>query len=56
MEKELTIQKKTLLSDQEISKIVDTWKYEREEEELDPKVVEKEVKRLEKKFKQYNVP
>ena len=45
-----------MLTDQEIKKIVDKWKDDREEEELDPKVVEREVKRLEKKFEQYNVP
>ena len=56
MEKKRTMKKKGRLMDQEIKKIVDKWKDEREEEELDPYVVEKEVERLEKKFKQYNIP
>ena len=56
MEKKQAMQKKGILMDQEIKKIVDKWKDEREEEELDSKVVEREVERLEKKFEQYNVP
>ena len=50
MEKKQAMQKKGTLTDQEIKKIVDKWKDDREEDELDPKVVEREVKRLEKKF------
>ena len=56
MDKKLAMQKKGILTDQEIRKIVDKWKDEREEEELDPKIIEKEVERLKKKFQQYNVP
>ncbi len=56
MEKKLAMQKKGLLSDQEIRRIVDKWKDKREEDNLDPGVVEREVKILEKKFKQHNVP
>ncbi len=43
-EKKLVKQKKGLLSNQEVRQIVNKWKYEREEENLDPGVVEIEVR------------
>ena len=56
MDKKLAMQKKGILTDQEIKKIVDKWKDKGEEEELDSKIIEKEVERLENKLQQYNVP
>ena len=56
MDRRSTQQKKGMLTAEEIAKIVDKWKDDRELEDLDPKIVPKEVKRLERKFKQYNVP
>ena len=56
MDRRSTQQKKGMLTAEEIAKIVDKWKNDRELEDLDPKIVSKEVKRLERKFKQYNVP
>ena len=49
-------QKKGLLTDKEVEIIVEKWKDDREMEELDPDTAAKEVKRLERKFKRYNVP
>ena len=56
MDKRLAMQKKGLLTDREIKKIVDKWRDDREEDELGQKIIEQEVTRLEKKFQQYNVP
>ena len=45
-----------LLIDSKISKIVTAWQKERAEEDLDPKIVKKEMKKLKLKLDWYNVP
>lgn len=56
MERRLAQQKKGLLTDHEMSNIVKDWENQRVEEQLDKKVIAKEVKRPKNKFKEYNVP
>jgi len=56
MQKRELQQKKGLLTDREVEVIVEKWRDDREMDELDPDTVAKEVKRLEQKFKKYNVP
>ena len=56
MQKRELQQKKGLLTDREVEVIVEKWRDDREMDELDPETVAKEVKRVEQKFKKYNVP
>ena len=42
--------------DKEIETIITTWKDRREEEDVDPGLLAKEVERLESKFSKFNVP
>ena len=44
MDKRIAQQKKGLLTDKEIEKIITTWKEGREEEDVDPSLLAKEVK------------
>ncbi len=50
MDRKLAIQMKGVLTDKEIRTIVVRWMDQRDREDLDPKVVAREVKRLEKKL------
>ena len=55
MERRLVQQKKGLLYAREIQVIVKDWEDKKKEEELGKKITGKEVKKLKKKFKRYNV-
>ena len=49
-------QKKGLLTDAEIQKLVTEWQDERGEEDLDQATIDREVKTMEEKLNKYNVP
>ena len=44
------------ISEEEIAKVIKEWEDERTEEELDPEIVKREIKKLAEKFERYNVP
>ncbi len=44
------------ISDEEIAKVVKELEGERKEEDFDPEIVSREVKKLSEKFERYNVP
>ena len=56
MERRLTLQKRELLTEREIGNIVQDWEDGRREEEIDKRIIASEARRMEKKFKKYNVP
>ena len=55
MDRQLVQQKKGLLTDHEIKKIVKHWEDNSIEEDLDPQVIQKKIKKLERKFMKFNV-
>ena len=55
MERRLAQQKRGILTENEINHIVKDWGDQRAEEELDKTAIKREVRRLERKFKRYNV-
>ena len=55
MERRLAQQKHGILTENEINYIVKDWEDQRAEEELDKTAIKREVGRLERKFKRYNV-
>ena len=55
MERRLVQQKRGILTKSEINRIVKDWGDQRAEEDLDNAAIKREVKRLEEKFKRYNV-
>ena len=55
MERRLAQQNRGLLTENEINHIVKDWGDQRAEEELDKTAIKHEVRRLERKFKRYNV-
>lgn len=57
MDRKLAQQKRGILTDAEVASIVKSWQDKQlEEEEVDVEIVEREVRRLEKKFQKFNVP
>ena len=56
MDKRSVQQKKGLLTDAEIQKLVTEWQDERGEEDLDQATIDREVKTMEEKLNKYNVP
>ena len=56
MERRLTLQKRELLTEREIGHIVQDWEDGIREEEINKRIIAREAKRIEKKFKKYNVP
>ena len=55
MERRLAQQKRGILTKNKINNIVKDWEDQRGEEDLDKSAIKCEVKRLEKRFKRYNV-
>ncbi len=56
MDRRSVQQKKGLLTDAEIHKLVTEWQDERGESELDQATIDREVKTMEEKLNKYNVP
>jgi hypothetical protein len=56
MDKRSVQQKKGLLTDAEIQKLVTEWQDERGEEDLGQATIDREVKTMEEKLNKYNVP
>ena len=56
MSKKLNNGKRRTLTEGEVKAVVDQWKDNRSEEELNQEVVRKEIQKLEKKLARYNVP
>ncbi len=55
MDRRLVQQKKGLLTDAEIQKMVTEWRDERGESDLDRATIDREVKTMEEKLTKYNV-
>ena len=55
MDRRSVQQKKGLLTDAEIQKLVTEWKDAREEAELNQATIDREVKTMEEKLNKYNV-
>jgi len=56
MDKRSVQQKKGLLTDAEIQKLVTEWQDEHGEADLDQATINREVKTIEEKLNKYNVP
>jgi hypothetical protein len=56
MDKRSVQQKKGLLTEAEIQKLVTEWQDKRGEEDLDQATIDREVKTMEEKLNKYNVP
>ncbi len=56
MDKRSVQQKKGLLTDAEIQKLVTEWQDERGEVDLEQTTIDREVKAMEEKLNKYNVP
>ncbi len=56
MDRRAVQQRKGLLSDVEIQKLITEWQDVREEKELDQATIDREVTTMEAKLKKYNVP
>ena len=55
MDKQSVQQKKGLLTDAEIQKLVTEWQDERREEDLEQATIDREVRTMEEKLNKYNV-
>ena len=55
MDRQTVQQKKGLLTDAEIQKLVTRWQDKRCEADLDQEIIDREVKTMEKRLQRYNV-